>query len=50
MPDLPLYVRKNLPSVGLIPAPVQILGRKAELNDQVPRQVLWLDFAALLPP
>ena len=38
------------PGIGLVPAPVKLLGGEAELHDQVAGQVLWLDFAALLPP
>jgi hypothetical protein len=35
MPDLPLYVPKDLTCVGLIPAAVQIFRGKAKLNDEV---------------
>jgi hypothetical protein len=34
----------------LIPAPVQVLGRKTELDDEVARKVLRLDLAALFLP
>ena len=33
-----------------IPAPVQVLGREAELDDEVAGEVLRLDLAPLLPP
>jgi hypothetical protein len=50
MADLPLYVREDLTAIGLVPAPVQVFGRKAELDDEIARQVLRLDLAALLAP
>ena len=36
--------------VALVPAPVEVLGHGPELDDQVARQVLRLDLAALLAP
>ena len=36
--------------VGLVPAPVQLLGGEAELHNQVAGQVLWVDFAAFFLP
>ena len=45
-----LHVRENLTGIGLIPAPVQVLGRKPELNDEIARQVLRLDLATLFLP
>jgi hypothetical protein len=50
MPDLPLHIGKDLTTIGLVPASVQVLGREPELHDQVARQVLRLDFAPLFPP
>src|SRR5262249_45063985 len=41
---------KYLPGIGLIPAPVQLFGRIAKLDDEIARQVLGLSFAALFPP
>ena len=38
------------PVLASIPAPVQVLGRQAELDDEVAREVLRLDLAALLAP
>ena len=37
MPDALLYVGEHLIGIGLIPAPVQILGREAELDDEIAR-------------
>jgi hypothetical protein len=50
MPDLLLDIGKDLAAIDLIPAAVQVLGRKAELNNEIARKVLRLDFAPLLPP
>ena len=50
MPDTPLNVGKDLPGINLIPVPVQVLGRQAELNDEVAGEILGLDLAALFPP
>ncbi len=32
MPDVPLNVRKDLPGIGLIPAPIQLLSGNAKLT------------------
>ena len=45
-----LDVGDDLPGIGLVPAPVEVLGDDAELDDEVAGQVLRLDFAALFPP
>jgi hypothetical protein len=37
-------------AVALIPAPVEVLGDRAELDDQVVRKILRLDLAAFLAP
>ena len=50
MPDLPLHIRKHLTSVGLIPAPVQLLSRKTKLDNEIAGQVFRLDPAALFAP
>ena len=50
MADPALDVGDDLSGIGLVPAPVQLLGRKPELDDEIARQVLGLDLAALLPP
>jgi hypothetical protein len=50
VPDLFLDARDDLAGIGLIPAPVQVLGRKPKLDDQVAGQVLRLDFPSLFPP
>ena len=46
----PLHLGDDLAGIALVPAPVELLGHTAELDDQVAGQVLGLDFAALLPP
>ena len=50
MPDMRLHVRDDLPGIGLVPAPVQLLGNGPELDDEVAGEVLRLDFAAFLAP
>ena len=50
MKDPLLDVRNHLPGIGLIPAPVQVLGHQTKLDDEVPRKVLRLDLAAFLAP
>ena len=50
MTDLALNIRKNLTGVSLIPAPVQVLGRDPQLDNEVAGQVLGVDLAQFLPP
>jgi hypothetical protein len=50
MSDVPLHIRKHLPGVSLIPAPVQILGRDPKLDNEIARKILRLDLAALFQP
>src|SRR5262249_30362712 len=50
MTDLPLNVSEDLTSVGLIPAPVQVLSRDAKLDNEIVGKVLRLDLAPLLAP
>jgi hypothetical protein len=46
----PLHLCDDLAGIALIPVSVELLGHGAELDNEVTRQVLWLDLAALLPP
>src|SRR5215469_18655571 len=50
MTDSLLHVGDHLPGTGLIPAPIEVLGRKSELNHEIAGQVLRLGFSTLLPP
>jgi len=50
MPDLALHVRKELTGIGLVPSPVKLLGRNAELDDKIAGQVLRFDLTALFAP
>jgi hypothetical protein len=50
MPDLPLDVRDEVTGIRLVPAPVQILGGQAELDDEVTGEVLWFHLAAFFSP
>jgi hypothetical protein len=45
-----LDVRDDPPSIGLVPAPVELLSGKAELHNQIAGQVLGLNFASFFPP
>ena len=45
-----LDIGDDPPGIGLVPAPVELLGGEAELHDEIAGQVLRLDFAALFPP
>ena len=49
MPDLPLDIRDELTGIRLVPAPVQLLGGQAELDDEVAGQVLRLQLARPAP-
>jgi hypothetical protein len=50
MPQLSLNIRDHLPGIGFVPAAIELLGGKPELDDKIARQVLRFDLAALLPP
>ena len=50
MPDLPLDIGEDLPTISLIPAPIQVLSRQAKLNDEITRKVFRLYVASLLSP
>jgi hypothetical protein len=50
VPDVALDICEDLLGVGLIPAPVQVLGRNTKLNNEIAGQVLGFDFAPLLSP
>src|SRR5262249_12072666 len=50
MPDSPLNVSEDFPGVGLIPAPIEVLGSQAQLHQEIARKVVRLDFAPLLSP
>ena len=46
----PLHLRDGMTGILLEPAPVQMLGNGAELNQEVTRQIPGLDLASLLLP
>ena len=50
MKHLPLHLGDDLAGIAFVPVPVEMLGHGAELDDQVVREVLGLDLAALFPP
>ena len=45
-----LHVLDGKAGVALIPAPVEVLGDRSELHDQIIGEIFRLDLAALLPP
>jgi hypothetical protein len=50
MLDVLLYILDHVAAVALVPAPVEVFGNAAELNNQIVIEILRLDFAALLAP
>jgi hypothetical protein len=45
-----LDIDQDLPGIGLIPAPIEVLGHHPKLNNQITGYILRLDLAALFPP
>jgi len=50
VPGVPLHVRDHLTDVWGIPTPIKPFSDHAELNNEVPREVLRLGLAVYLPP
>ena len=50
MLDPPLHVRDGVAGVTLIPAPVEVLGDRPKLHDQIVGQILRLELAAFFAP
>jgi hypothetical protein len=50
VPDPSLYVLEGPAGVALEPAPIEVLGRDPELDDEVAGEVLGFDFPPLFPP
>ena len=50
MKNLALHLGDDLAGVPFVPGPIQLLGGRAELDQEVARKVLRLDLAALFPP
>jgi hypothetical protein len=50
MPNVALHIRKDLPGIGLVPSPIQLLGCGSKLDDKVAGQVLGLYLAPLFLP
>jgi hypothetical protein len=50
MMDAALYIHDDLPSVSLVPAPIEVLSCLPELNDEVAGEVFGFHFAPLLAP
>ena len=47
---MPLDVRNHLAGVGLIPAPIKVLGHHPELDDEIAGKILRFDLPALFAP
>ena len=45
-----LDIPDHQPGIELVPAPIEVLGDRAELDHQIVRQVLRLDLAPFFPP
>jgi hypothetical protein len=50
MADMGLHVRDDLPSVGFVPASVELFGDRPKLDDEVARKVLWFSLTAFFSP
>jgi hypothetical protein len=50
MPNPPLDIGDDLPATGFVPAPIEVLGDRTKLDDEVAREVFRLNLAALLAP
>ena len=50
MSHLALHVHDNLPGISLVPVPIELLGDRPKLDDEVPGEVLRLDLTPLLLP
>jgi hypothetical protein len=50
MADSALDILEGVTGIALEPLPIEGLGRRPELNDEVAREVLRLNLAPLLPP
>jgi hypothetical protein len=46
----PLHILNGVPGVALIPAPVEFFGNGTQLDNEIIREVLGHDLAALLAP
>ena len=50
MADAALDVGDDLSGIGLIPAPIKVLGYRPELDEEIAGLVLWLHLAPLFLP
>jgi hypothetical protein len=46
----PLHILDGVAGIALVPPPIEVLGDRSELDDQVVGQVLCHDLAPLFPP
>ena len=45
-----LDIGQDLPGIGLVPAPIEVLGDDPELDDEIAGEVLRRDLASLFAP
>ena len=50
MLDPPLHVLDGPTGISLVPAPIEVLGDLAELDDKIVGEIFRFDLAAFLPP
>jgi hypothetical protein len=50
MLDPPMRILDDVAGVSLVPAPVEVLGDQAELDDQIIGEIVRFDLAALFAP
>ena len=50
MSNVLLHIRDDLPGIGLVPAPVELFGNSAKLDDEIARKVSRLGLAAFFAP
>jgi hypothetical protein len=48
--DPSLHVRDRVPGIGFKPLAIEVLGSQAQLDNEVAREILWPNLAALLLP
>ena len=46
----PLHVFNDVAGVALVPAPIELFGHRAELNDQIFGEIFGLDLTSLFAP
>ena len=50
VPDSPLNIDQDLPAIGLIPAPIEVLGHDPQLDDKIAGQIRWFGLTTFFAP